>query len=248
MSLQRLETTVVWADARPGVRREKRGAGRQTRAWAGAGAARAGIFTHLVTRTRPRKCALNLCKGCREDTSTRVLGSEGRFYPERFDERLYFSRRIRSTCSLDRRALVPLPDLSSSFIQPRALKRSTLPTVLVDPAARRAANLTRAISGLMQRRTLVLCPSSTCLFVKECALFARTQTEVHCEATVSARPCAYSNLTDGVIVGSSSAARGAQLRHSSTARKVLLLTPKRIIARMQKGNVFEFARRRARAL
>jgi hypothetical protein len=160
VSLQRLETTVVWADARPSVRREKRGAGRQTRAWAGAGAARAGIFTHLVTRTRPRKCALNLCQGCREDTSTRVLGSEGRL-SRTFRRTALFSRRIRSTCHLNDALLSPSPTSPSLSKQIRALKRSTLPTVLVDSAARRAANLTRAISGLMQRRTLLLCPTST---------------------------------------------------------------------------------------
>ena len=41
----------------------------------------------------------------------------------------------------------PLPDLSSAFVLLRALKRSTSPTVLVDPAARRVANLTRGFSG-----------------------------------------------------------------------------------------------------
>ena len=41
----------------------------------------------------------------------------------------------------------PLPDLSSSFIQPRALKESTSLIVLVDHAGRRVANLTRGFSG-----------------------------------------------------------------------------------------------------
>ncbi len=48
----------------------------------------------------------------------------------------------------------------------------------------------------------------------------RPQIEVYCTATASVRRCVRSNPTGGDIDGSSSAARGAQLRHSSNARKV----------------------------
>ena len=66
-------------DCRPGERATWRegGGASDARVDGRAGAARAGIFTHLVTRTRPRKYALNPCSKCRDDTSTRVLGSEG---------------------------------------------------------------------------------------------------------------------------------------------------------------------------
>ncbi len=59
----------------------------------------------------------------------------------------------------------PLPDLFSAFMLPRALQESTPPTMLVDHAVRRVTNITRAFAGLMQRRTMLLCPTSTCLFV-----------------------------------------------------------------------------------
>ena len=148
----------------------------------------------------------------------------------RFEFSQVLLRRIFMSCLSPRH---PSQICPAHFILPRALKESTSLTVFVDRAVRRVANPTRAFSGPHATEKRTLCPTSTCLFVKECALFARPQTEVHCTATASVRRCVHSNPAGGDIDGSSSAARSAQLRHSSNARKVLPLTPKCIIARMQ---------------